>query len=134
MRATGTGSGAAARRGGGSNPAGASDRDFLRLRLDSARRAFASDAALAKALGVNASQVARWRKGQHPDPENLDRLVGIDAVVEMLHGVLSDTRIPKWLTGPNANLGGRTPLGVLRQGDLPSVIAAVRVLKSGAYA
>lgn len=52
----------------------------------------------------------------------------------MLTGVLSASRIPKWLSGANANLADRTPLVVLRQGDLPAVIAAVRVLKSGAYA
>jgi transcriptional regulator with XRE-family HTH domain len=107
---------------------------FVEMRLDSARRAFTSDAALAESLGVSPSQVARWRKGQRPDSENLERLVAIDVVVELLTGVLSAGRIPKWLSGPNANLGGRTPLGVLRQGDLPSVVAAVRVLKSGAYA
>lgn len=121
-------------RRGAARPAAGRAESFVRLRLDSARRAFSSDAALAGALGVDPAQIARWRKGQHPGPENLDRLVGIDAVVEMLNGVLSGSRIPKWLNGPNVNLGERTPLVVLRQGDLPAVIAAVRVLKSGAYA
>jgi hypothetical protein len=64
----------------------------------------------------------------------MDRLVALDAVVQMLTGVLSPTRIPKWLAGPNANLQDRAPLAALSQGDLPAVIAAVRVLKSGAYA
>jgi hypothetical protein len=108
--------------------------DFVELRLDSVRRAFASDAEVARALGVNPAQVARWRRGQEPDAENADRLAGLDAVIEMLDGYLSPSRIPKWLSGPNANLGDRTPLAALRAGDLPGVIAAVRVLKSGAYA
>lgn len=107
---------------------------FLTLRLDSARRVFASDAQLARALGVNPSQVARWRQGQHPDEQNADRLAGLDAVIEMLDGYLSPSRIAKWLSGPNANLGDRSPLAALRAGDLPGVIAAVRVLKSGAHA
>lgn len=128
-----TGSDAPRRRGAARPPTGRAE-SFVKLRLDSARRAFPSDAALAGALGVDPAQIARWRKGQHPEPENLDRLVGIDAVVEMLTGVLSASRIPKWLNGANANLADRTPLVVLRQGDLPAVIAAVRVLKSGAYA
>ena len=107
---------------------------FLTLRLDSARRVFASDAQLARALGVDPSQVARWRQGQQPDEQNADRLAGLDAVIEMLDGYLSPSRIAKWLSGPNANLGDRTPLAALRAGDLPAVIAAVRVLKSGAHA
>lgn len=107
---------------------------FVNLRLDSARRVFTSDAQVARALGVNPAQVTRWRRGQEPDEENADRLAGLDAVIEMLDGYLSPTRVPKWLSGPNANLGDRSPLAALRAGDLPSVIAAVRVLKSGAHA
>ena len=108
--------------------------EFVNLRLDSARRAFASDAQVARALGVNPAQVARWRRGQEPDDENADRLAALDAVIQMLDGYLSPSRLPKWLSGPNANLGARTPLAALRAGDLPGVIAAVRVLKSGAHA
>lgn len=119
---------------GRARAANADRADLLRLRLDSVRRAFPSDRTLAQALGVDPSQVARWRKGQEPDTENLDRLVGLDATVEMLTGVFTEGRVAKWLAGPNANLGDRTPLTVLRQGDLPAVIGAVRVLKSGAFA
>ncbi|MBI4545985.1 MAG: hypothetical protein HY703_12365 [Gemmatimonadetes bacterium] len=107
--------------------------EFVNLRLDSARRVFDSDAQVARALGVDPAQVARWRRGQVPDEENSDRLAGLDAVIEMLDGYLNPGRIPKWLSGPNVNLGGRTPLVALRAGDLPAVIAAVRVLKSGAH-
>ncbi len=121
-------------RRGSARTAHADRADLLRLRLDSVRRAFPSDRTLAQALGVDPSQVARWRKGQEPDLENLDRLVGLDAIVEMLNGVFSEGRVAKWLAGPNANLGDRSPLTVLRQGDLPAVIGAVRVLKSGAFA
>ena len=107
---------------------------FVTFRLDSARRVFTSDAQLAQALGVNPAQVARWRRGQVPDETNADRLAALDAVIEMLDGYLSASRVPKWLSGPNANLGNRAPLAALRAGDLPGVIAAVRVLKSGAHA
>jgi hypothetical protein len=69
-----------------------------------------------------------------PDPTNADQLAGLDLVIELLDGYLSPGRIPKWLHGANANLGDRTPLGMLRMGRLPEVIAAVQVLKSGAHA
>lgn len=113
-------------------PAGASP--FVVLRLDSARRVFGSDAAIARALEVDAAQVARWRRGQRPDGVNGDRLAALDAVVEMLDGYLSPGRALKWLEGGNANLGGRSPLSALRSGDLPGAVAAVRVLKSGSHA
>lgn len=104
------------------------------MRLDAVRRAFPSDAAVAETLGVHPAQLARWRQGQEPEPENADRLTGLDAVIEMLTGYLSPSRIPKWLRGPNAHLGDRTPLAALRAGDLPDVIAAIRAMKAGAHA
>lgn len=107
---------------------------FIAMRLDAVRRAFPSDAAVAETLGVNPAQLARWRQGQEPEPENADRLTGLDAVVEMLTGYLSPSRIPKWLHGPNAHLGDRTPLAALRAGDLPGVIAAIKTMKAGAHA
>ncbi|MGH7578235.1 MAG: helix-turn-helix domain-containing protein [Longimicrobiales bacterium] len=104
------------------------------MRLDSARRVFRSDAAVAEALGVNRTQLSRWREGRTPDPENLDRLVGLDAVVQLLTGFLSETTIPKWLRSPNPRLGDRTPLYMLQRGRLPDVIAAIQAEKSGTFA
>lgn len=107
---------------------------FVIMRLDSARRVFRSDAAVADALGVNRTQLSRWREGRTPDPKNLDRLVGLDAVVQLLTGFLSETTIPKWLRAPNPRLGDRTPLYMLQQGRLPDVIAAIQAEKSGSFA
>jgi transcriptional regulator with XRE-family HTH domain len=105
------------------------------IRIDSARRAFPSDASLAEAIGVNRSQVRRWREGlTEPSPEAADRLVGLDAVVELLSGYLEPSSIRKWLEGFNAHLGNRRPIDVLRQGNLSEVVAAVQAAKSGAYA
>ena len=104
-------------------------------RLESARRAFSSDAKIAEALGVNRAQVKRWREGEtEPGPENADRVVGLDAAVALLSGYLEPTSIPKWLTGHNAHLGGRRPVDLLREGNLSDVIAAIEAMKSGSYA
>jgi len=108
--------------------------DFVSLRLDSVRRVFSSDAQIARALGVDPAQVSRWRHGQDPGPINRDRLTALDSVVEMLSGYLTRGRARKWLEGANGNLGDRSPLRALGQGDLPGVLAAVQVLKSGAHA
>ena len=108
---------------------------FYPVRIESARRAFPSDAQLAEALGVDRAQVKRWREGRtRPDPENADRIVGLDAVIELLSGYLEPTSIPKWLFGINGHLGDRRPIDLLRQGNLSEVIAAIEALKSGSFA
>jgi len=104
-------------------------------RLESARRAFSSDAKIAEALGVDRAQVKRWREGEtEPGPENADRVVGLDAAVALLSSYLEPTSIPKWLMGHNAHLNDRRPVDLLREGNLSDVIAAIEALKSGSYA
>jgi hypothetical protein len=103
-------------------------------RLDAARRVFRSDAAIAEAIGVHRTQPSRWREGRMPDQENMDRLIGLDTVLQLLTGFLEESTIAKWLHAPNPRLGDRTPLYMLRQDRLPDVIAAVQAEKNGAYA
>ena len=105
------------------------------VRIESARRAFPSDASIAEAIGVNRAQLRRWREGRtEPSPENADRLVGLDAVVELLTGYLEPSAIRDWLEGFNAHLQNRRPIDLLREGSLAEVMAAVQALKSGSYA
>jgi hypothetical protein len=93
-----------------------------------------SDAAVAEVLDVSRAQPKRWREGQVPDPENRDRIIGLDAVLSLLQGYLAESSIPKWLHGVNAHLDNRRPISVLREGRLSDVIAAIEAQKSGAYA
>jgi transcriptional regulator with XRE-family HTH domain len=104
-------------------------------RIESARRAFRSDAALAEAIGVNRAQIRRWREGKtEPSSENLDRLIGLEAVVEMLSGYLEPSTINDWLEGFNADLANGRPTYFIRRGRLPEVLAAVQTLKAGSFA
>ena len=102
-------------------------------RLENIIRVFGSDAGAAAALDVSRAQPRRWREGQIPDPENRDRIVGLDAVLALLAGYLEESTIPKWLDGVNAHLGNRRPINVLREGRLSEVIAAIEAEKSGAF-
>ena len=99
-----------------------------------ARRAFASDAALADALGVHRSQVARWKRGGQADPANEERLRDLGTVVESLTGYLEPDAISDWLTGVNAQLGHRRPIDVVLDGRVAEAIGAVEAEKRGAYA
>ena len=99
-----------------------------------ARRPFASDAALADALGVHRSQVARWKRGGQADSANEERLRNLGTVVESLTGYLEPDAIAEWLTGVNPHLGHRRPIDVLLAGYVTDVIAAVEAERRGAYA
>jgi small subunit ribosomal protein S16 len=115
-------------------PVSESQRRRTAMRTDFVRRAFASDAAMARALNVDRSRIGRWRKGESTDATVVERLVAVDATIELLTGFLDDRSIPKWLSGTNAHLGDRRPIDVLTQGRLSEVIAAIEAEKSGAYA
>jgi hypothetical protein len=97
-------------------------------------RILGSDAALAEVLDVSRAQPKRWREGQVPDPDNRDRIIGLDAVLSLLQGYLAESSIPKWLHGVNAHLDNRRPISVLREGRVSDVIAAIEAQKSGAFA
>ncbi len=103
-------------------------------RLDSIRRAFPSDAAIADVLGMSRSQLGRWRAGQTPDPENAHRLAALDVVISLLSGYLEPEVIGDWLRGTNPLLGDRTPLFLLQQGRLAEVVAAIEAEQSGGFA
>ncbi|HEX8395271.1 MAG TPA: hypothetical protein VF665_23180 [Longimicrobium sp.] len=103
-------------------------------RLSAITEILGSDAAVAEVLGVSRAQPRRWREGQVPDPDNRDRIIGLDAVISLLNGFLAESSIPKWLTGVNAHLGDRRPISLLREGRLSDVIAAIEAQKTGAFA
>jgi uncharacterized protein (DUF2384 family) len=103
-------------------------------RLDVLNRVYGSDAAVAKLLDVDRSQPRRWREGQLPDPANASRLTILATVVEVLSALLSPTSIPKWLAGPNAHLGDRTPIQLLKKGNVAEVFEAMDALRTGTYA
>jgi transcriptional regulator with XRE-family HTH domain len=113
-------------------PGGRGER--MAARCDFARRAFPSDAEMARVLGVDRSRLSRWRQGEPPDQENAERLLALDTVVELLTGYLDERSIPKWLYGINAQLRDRRPVDVIVSGRLSEVVAAIEAEKSGAYA
>ncbi|CAN5625202.1 hypothetical protein BH23GEM3_BH23GEM3_26030 [soil metagenome] len=103
-------------------------------RLDSLRRVFPSDAAIAEALDMSRAALGRWRDGALPDPEVEARLIALDTVVSLLATYLEPSTIPKWLRGPDPFLGDRAPLDVLRRGHLVEVIQAIEADQAGVFA
>lgn len=114
--------------GGYANPGSVADR------LDHILRVLGRDAVVMETLDVSRGQLRRWREGRLPDPEDRDRIIGLDAVIALLSGYLSESSIPRWLRGSNAHLDNRRPISVLREGRVSDVIAAIEAQKSGAFA
>ena len=105
-----------------------------RMMLDRLNEVFLSDGEVARALDVDPAQVSRWRRGQEPSDVAWDRLVDLFAVVSKLEGFYPTSRIRKWLEGPNAHLGDRSPLFLLRAGRADEVIATIIATKAEAFA
>lgn len=115
-------------------PASTGQRNLVAARLDSLRRVYASDAAIADVLEVTRAQPGRWRKGAEPDPENHARLIALDTVVSLLATYLELEVIPDFLGGINAHLADRSPLFMLRKGRLDEVVRAIQADQAEVYA
>lgn len=102
--------------------------------LTMCRAALGSDRAVAEILGVSASQVSRWRRGQVPDLDNADRLAGLALVCEMLTRWVAADAIEGWLLGANTHLDGRAPAYLIGMGRVADVVGAIEAEKAGAYA
>jgi transcriptional regulator with XRE-family HTH domain len=98
-----------------------------------ARRGFATDSALAEAMGVNRSQVSRWAQGRAAHAENAWLLRDLATAVSRMADYYNPASIHRWLFGANPDMGGEPPMALLRQGRLPEVLMAIEAQTSGAF-
>ena len=98
-----------------------------------ARKGFATDSALAEAIGVNRSQVTRWAQGRAAQAANAWLLRDLAAAVSRMADFYNPATISRWLVGANPDLGGEPPIALLRQGRLPEVLMAIEAQTSGAF-
>ena len=98
-----------------------------------ARKGFATDSALAEAIGVNRSQVSRWAQGRAAQAENAWLLRDLAAAVSRMADFYNPATIHRWLFGANPDLDGEQPMALLRQGRLPEVLMAIEAQTSGAF-
>lgn len=90
---------------------------------------------VADLLGVNRSQPSRWRSGAEGLAASNQRAVlDLDYVIVRLHQLWTPDVAAIWLDSPNAQLGGATPLEVLRQRGATDVVQAIDAEAQGAYA
>jgi transcriptional regulator with XRE-family HTH domain len=98
-----------------------------------ARKGFATDSALAEAMGVNRSQVSRWAQGRAAHAENAWLLRDLATAVSRLADYYNPGTIGRWLFSGNPDLDGQQPMVLLRQGRLPEVLMALEAQTSGAF-
>lgn len=104
-------------------------------RTDELARHLGGVTALARALGVSASQPSRWKAGKEsPSPDMARRLVDLDHVVARALLVWDPSVVPDWLSSPNGHLGGATPLGVMATRGPAEVLMALDALEAGGFA
>ncbi len=110
------------------------DEVLLLAHLMQVRPFFATDSALADALGVHRSRITAWKSGSRADPENAGLLAGLSAVISEMKKFLGATAIHDWLLSPQHELQQQTPVEALRKQRLPDVLQAANALEHVAYA
>lgn len=103
--------------------------DYLR-----ARRGFSTDQEMAEVLGVHRSRLIAWKQGlELPNAANSQLLSHLAVVVQELEEFLDPDVIPDWLLTEQYTLAGRTPVDVLRAGQLAEVLQTANATEHGAY-
>jgi uncharacterized protein (DUF2384 family) len=97
-------------------------------------RDFGSQRRLADLLGVNASQVTRWRRGEGIDDINAGRVDLLDLVMAHLLRIYSGAAAERWLVGMNPSLGGRRPIDLIRRDQTREVLDAIANERAGSFA
>lgn len=103
--------------------------------LSNLEAVFGSRSEVANILGVDKSQLTRWRKQTHPDRLNMSKIFGINFVISRL---MENFRYPesamKWLNGVNMHINNQRPVDLLRQNKIKEVLSAIDMYETGAYA
>lgn len=94
-----------------------------------------TESEIGTALGVDRKTIYRWRSGEStPAPEQRKRVEKLTQLKWFLDNSFRSSRIGKeWLHQPVPGLKGRTPISVLAEGDIDSVIGLLATHASGAH-
>jgi transcriptional regulator with XRE-family HTH domain len=105
----------------------------VRTKLRALREDLGSQARVARALGVSPSRVSRWLKTEDPDPENSQKIEGLEFVLAYLLSFLHPDAAVAWLHGHNGFLNDFRPIDYLARGRIPQVIGAARAFRAGSF-
>ncbi len=86
---------------------------------------------IAAVTGTSGRSVSRWREGVSPRRSAEGRLLELNAVVELLCGVLRDQPARLWMRSPNPDLDYEKPLEIIQRGEYRRVVGAVLAMAEG---
>jgi putative toxin-antitoxin system antitoxin component (TIGR02293 family) len=89
---------------------------------------------VARVTGTTPRSVNRWLEGSQPRRAAEDRLLELNAVIDLLRQVLRDEPARLWLRSPNPELGYEKPLDLIAAGEYRRVIGALLALAEGVTA
>jgi uncharacterized protein (DUF2384 family) len=86
-------------------------------------------------LAVSERTLRRWRQEQHaPRPRQKERIEDLRELKHVLRAVFPELPArEQWLHSPSGLLRGRTPISLLRRGQVSRVASALATLESGAF-
>jgi hypothetical protein len=86
---------------------------------------------IAAVADTTARSVSRWRGGVSPRRSAEERLLELNAVVELLRQVLRDEPRRLWMKSPNPDLDYEKPLELIERGEYRRVVGAVLAMAEG---
>lgn len=90
---------------------------------------------VARVCGAHVRSVSRWHTAKaEPRRESEERLLELNAVVELLRRILLDDAARLWLRSPNPDLGYEKPLDLVAAGQYQRVIDLMLALAEGVTA
>lgn len=104
-----------------------------RTKLRALRDDLGSQARVARALGVSPSRVSRWLKAEDPDPQNRQKIEGLEFVLAYLLSFLHPETAVAWLHGHNGFLNNFRPIDMLARGRIIEVIEAARAHRAMSF-
>lgn len=104
-----------------------------RIKLRALKDDLGSQARVARALGVSPSRVSRWLKAEDPDPQNRQKIEGLEFVLAYLLSFLHPETAVAWLHGHNGFLNNFRPIDMLARGRIIEVIEAARAHRAMSF-
>lgn len=89
---------------------------------------------VARVLGTTPRSVGRWQRGTQPRPAHRQRLLELDAVVELARAVLPGAAARVWLRAPVPALNDEAPLDLLSRGEWTTIVNVLLAAAEGVTA
>ncbi len=95
---------------------------------------FNSPRRLADLLGVQPTQITRWRRGEAIHEFDAQRVDLLEFVLSNLSRLYSPDTVQTWLVSLNQFLGGRRPIDLVRSGSASELLDAIAQERAGSFA